>query len=131
AVGVVRIRGRRAPQRQQPITDELVQRSPVLEDDLDHLGEVLVQQYGDRLRAQVLGQRGEAADVAEQDRQRAALATYPHLALLVGDLGRHSRSEVALEIRADGRLAPDLLGVAHVTDADGRDTAERRQELEI
>ena len=48
-------------------------------------------------------------------------------AMSAGDVGR----EVALEVGAHGGLAPDLLGVAAVLDADRGEAAERHQELQV
>ena len=56
---------------------------------------------------------------------------WPDGALLLRDVGRDVGREVALEVRADGGLAADLLGVAGVLDADGREPAERDQELQV
>src|SRR5215211_5439216 len=52
-------------------------------------------------------------------------------ALLLGDVGRHVGREVALEVGPDGGLAPDLLGVARVLDADGGEPAERHEKLQV
>ena len=41
----------------------------MLQRDVRHLGEILVQQRGDLLRLQALGGRGEILDVGEEDRE--------------------------------------------------------------
>ena len=78
-----------------------------------------------------LRHRGEAADVAEEHGDRPALAAQADDAVLLRDLGGDVGREVALEVGADQRLAPDLLGVAAVLDADGGEAAERDEELEV
>ena len=103
----------------------------MLEDHLDHLGEVLAEELGDRVRPQRLRDRGEAPDVAEEHGGRPALAALPDGAVLLGDVGRHVRREVALEVGPHGGLAADLLGVARVLDADGGEAAERDEELQV
>ena len=59
------------------------------------------------------------------------LAALADGAVLLRDVGRDVGREVALEVGADGGLAADLLGVAGVLDADGREPAERHQELQV
>ena len=103
------------------VADELVERAAVLEDHLHHLAEVFAQEPGHRVGAHRLGDRGEAADVAEEHGDRPALAAQPDRAVLLRDLAGDVGREVALEVRADRRLAPDPLGEAAVLDADGRE----------
>ena len=103
----------------------------MLEDDLDHLGEVLAQELSDGVRAQRLGDCREAADVAEQHGRRPALAALADGPVLLGDVGGDVGGEVPLEVGADGGLAADLVGVMRVLDPDGREPAERDQELQV
>jgi hypothetical protein len=71
----------------------LVERPAVSEDRFDHSLVVRVE-YGDDLRAgQVLAERREVTEVAEQDRHVAALAAGPLQTVL--DPGRDLRGEVA------------------------------------
>ena len=78
-----------------------------------------------------LRHRGEAADVAEEHGGRPPLAALADGAVLLRDVGGDVGREVALEVGADGGLAPDLLGVAGVLDPDGGEAAERHQELQV
>ena len=70
---VIRVRlvvQRRAEQRHHHVADELVERAAVLEHDLDHPREVLVQLRDERFRLAALGDRREAAHVREQHAHR-------------------------------------------------------------
>src|ERR1700687_339391 len=100
-VGVIAASQGRPPERHHRVADELVERPAVLEDHGDHLGEVLGEQAGDLVRAHLLGERGEAADVGEQDDDFALGAAELHLALGAGDLTGEIRGEVTLEGRQD------------------------------
>ena len=62
-----------AEERQDGVADELVDRGAMLQRDLRHLGEVLVEQRGQLLRLQALGRGGEVLDVGEEDRELLAL----------------------------------------------------------
>ena len=131
AVGIIGMRDRRAPEGHDRVADELVERAAVLEDHLHHLGEVLAQELGDGVRPHRFGHRGEATDVAEEHRGGPALAALADGAFLLRDIGRDVGREVALEVGADGDFAADLLRVAGVLDADGREPAERHEELQV
>ena len=99
--------------------------------DLHHLGEVLAEKEGDGVGPHRLRHRREPADVAEEHGGRPALAALADDAFLLGDVGGHVGREVALEIGADGGLATELLRVAGVLDPDGREAAERHEELQV
>ena len=130
-VRVVRVGDGGAPERHDRVADELVERAAVLEDHLHHLGEVLAQELGDRVRAHALGDGGEAADVAEEHGGRTPLAALTDGLSLLRDVGGDVGGEVALEIGPHRRLPPDLLRVAGILDADGGQPAERDQELQV
>ena len=61
-------RDRRAEQADDLVADELVERAGVLEEDVDHHLEVLVERVDDLLRRATVRHRREAADVGEQHR---------------------------------------------------------------
>ena len=93
AAGVVGRGERRAPERHHRVADELVERAAVVEDDLRHRAQVLVQHGHHLLGGELLRERGEAADVAEEDGERHALPAQHQVVVLVGqaphDLGVH------------------------------------------
>ena len=70
----------------------------MLEDDLDHLREVLGQDMGDLVGRHPLGHRREAPDVAEEDDDGALGAAELDLAFLTRDLLGQVGGEVALEV---------------------------------
>ncbi|MNJ62187.1 hypothetical protein D3C77_580170 [compost metagenome] len=67
------------------VADELVDGAAVLEGDLRHLVEVGVEDVGQRLGFQFLGQFGEALDVGEEHGEFFALGFQAHAALAVED----------------------------------------------
>ena len=77
---------------------------------LHHLGEVLREQRRHRVGIHRLGQRGEAADVTEQDGHRALLAAEAGRFGRACDAGSQLWREVALEVAAHQRLAADAFG---------------------
>ena len=76
---VVRPAHRGAPQAHQGVSDELVEDAAVLEEDVDHQLEIVVEHLDHFLRGQLLAHRGEAADVAEEDGQLGELAALRQL----------------------------------------------------
>ena len=73
ALGVVLAGGRRSPDRHDGIADELLDRPAVAPDDLRRELEVAGQGLADLLAVALLGERREADEVGEQDRDQAAL----------------------------------------------------------
>ena len=78
AVRVVALAERRAPLRHDRVADELVERAAVAEHALHHLGEVLGEQLGHRVRVHRLRERGEPADVGEEHGHGALVAAELH-----------------------------------------------------
>src|SRR5205085_1650327 len=70
----VAARNRRAKDDHQTVADVLVDVTAVGRDDLVHATEVFVQPRDDNFRTDRFGERGEAAYVREDDRDRAPLA---------------------------------------------------------
>ena len=109
AVGVVVLRQRRAEHGHDAVAHVGHERAAVVEDRLAHRGQVAVQGADDRRRLERLGERGEAAQVAEHDR---ALALHAAEADPVGaaqhlvddGLGDEAREGVArlLALEGDG-----------------------------
>ena len=62
---VVPVFERRAPEGHHRVADIFVERAVVAEDDLRHVRQIFVQQRGEFLRVQFLGNAGEPAHVAE------------------------------------------------------------------
>ena len=85
ALGVVLVGGRRAPDGHHGVADELLDRAAVALDDLARQLEVACQQLADVLRVAVLGERREADEVGEQDRDEPPFS----------DRGRRSPDAVA------------------------------------
>ena len=79
----------------------------MLEHHLDHFGEVVGEERGQRLRCHALGHAGKAAHVAEEHGDLAPLTAQACRARVARDLGGDTGREVALEAAADDRL---LLG---------------------
>ena len=77
---MVGLRIRCAEDGHDGVADELVDRTLVLEDDVGHAREVLVQQLSDVSRGHALGKAGEADDVREQHRRVELL----HVAFALG-----------------------------------------------
>ena len=73
ARGVVVLLVRGAPESHNCIALELVERAPVVEDDLGHLVGVAVQEGGEFKGAEAFGERGEAANVTEHNAQHLLL----------------------------------------------------------
>ena len=72
-LGVVLAGGRRAPDGHDRVADELLDRPAVAPDDLGREVEVAGQGLADLLAVALLGERREADEVGEQDRDEAAL----------------------------------------------------------
>ena len=87
-LGVVLVRGRRAPDRHDGVADELLDRPAVAADDVAREVEVAAQQLARLLRVAPLGERREADEVGEEDRHEAALGD--------GHLGRGRRRDGGL-----------------------------------
>ena len=75
ALGVVLVRGRRAEERHDRVPDELLDRSAVALELRAHALVVRSEERLDVLRIERLRARGEADEVAEDDRDDLALAT--------------------------------------------------------
>ena len=73
ALGVVLVGGRRAPHGHDRVADELLDRAAVAADDVARQVEVAGQQLAGVLGVAALGERREADEVGEQDRDEAAL----------------------------------------------------------
>ena len=103
----------RVPERHDRVADVFVDRAAILLDDHGHRREVAAEQRGEALRVALvaLGERREATDVAEQNRELAALAAQLQGARAGGQPVDHHRRQIAAERVADG-AAPCLL--AHV-----------------
>ena len=71
ALGVVLVRGRRAPDRHDRVADELLDRAAVAVDHLARQVEVARQGLADVLGVALLGERREADEVGEQDGDQA------------------------------------------------------------
>ena len=132
AVGVVGRAERRAPLRHHGVADELVQRAAVPEHALHHLGEVLGQQASPSRPGFIVSEsavkpRMSLNSTATGRLSPPSLIASGELAIARGEL----RREVALEVAAHERLAPDALGELRVLDRDGGDAGERDEELEV
>ena len=92
-VGVVLHRVRGAEDDQHAVALELVDVAAVLEDDLDHPAEVVVEKVDQLLRSHQLRQRREARDVGVEHRDLVALA----------------RQELRIAVRAREHVVGDLL----------------------
>ena len=66
-----------AEQPHHHVPDELIERSPVPEQDLDHRAKILVQLADDGLGRGLFRGGGEAANIGKQHRHVALLATQP------------------------------------------------------
>jgi len=103
---VVHVLEGRVVERHDAVADVLVHGAAVPEDDLGHLREVFAEQLADLLRLELLGHRGEAAEVGEHHRdelparrQAALIAVADDLA---EDLGREElRQALFLALLAD------------------------------
>jgi hypothetical protein len=80
----------------------------VLEQHADHAPVDLVQQFDDGRAVERLGEAGEVAKVAEEDRDLAALAGRAAVAAAL-DRGRHLRREIAPETLAAALLLRDAV----------------------
>ena len=96
-VGVPVVGQGRAEQPHHHVPDELIERSPVPEQDLDHGAKILVQLADDGLRRGPFRGGREAANVREQHRHVAPLAAQPDERgirhQLLDDVVRHVPSE--------------------------------------
>ena len=72
-LGVVLVRDRCAPDRHDRVADELLDRAPVAADHVGREVEVAGQELPRVLHVASLGERGEAHEIGEQDRDQAAL----------------------------------------------------------
>ena len=85
------------------VADELVDGAAVLEGDLRHLGEILVEQERDLLRLQALRGRGEILDIGEEDGELLALGVDGDVLLAA----ENARVDLRREIVRDLRRNPD------------------------
>ena len=107
---MLRVVERRAPHRHDRVALILVQVSPLVEDHLGQLGQVLVEQRDEVLRLHALGEIGrEARDVAEENGEHLALAAQLQQVGVRDHLRDDRRREVVLERLADVALLT-LLG---------------------
>ena len=67
-------RERRGPEAHERVADIFVDGRARLEEDIGHRSQEAVEKRGDLLRVHVLRERGEAADIAEQDGDLARFA---------------------------------------------------------
>ena len=113
--GVARLGHGRAEDGHDGVADVLVDDPVLFHHDADHLAEVLVEQAHELLRVHALAQRGEAADVGEQDGDLERLAAQ-------GDLARHEVVHHARRhVLAEGgaQLVALLQAVDHGVEARG------------
>ena len=89
----------RAPEGHHRVADIFVERARVVEHDLGHIGEILIEQKGQLLRVELLGDAGEAADIAKHDGD-FVLARLHELRVLE-QAPDHLRAEVILEGATD------------------------------
>ena len=73
ALGVVLVRDGRAPDGHHRVADELLDRAAVPRDDVPRQVEVAGEEFAHLLGVPLLGERREADEVGEQDRDEAAL----------------------------------------------------------
>ena len=112
--------GRVAEEHHHAVADELVDGAAVLEGDLRHFIEVVVEQVGQGFCFQLFGELGEALDVGEEHRQSLALGFQANAALAgedrFPDLWRQILGQVAGQARGLGLFQFDFLarqGQAH------------------
>jgi hypothetical protein len=141
AVGVVFPREGRAEEHQEAVAEHLVDGAPVLEDDLGHAREEVVDDAQDVLGGGA-GRRGEAAQVGHDHRHAAQLATQLEAARLVQDGVHHVVAQVATEGLADelvaqlelaralGHLELEAVVELRVLDGDGGLRGEQLQHLD-
>src|SRR4029077_18681844 len=98
-VGVSWLGKRRAPERHHGVTNVLVERAAMPEDDLRHLGEVAVQQVGHFLRVERFGECRETSNIAEEHGDRSLLRFYA--IRLFEQPGNDFRADVLAERSAD------------------------------
>src|SRR4051812_40293350 len=103
------------PMREDPVPDEFVDNPLVLEDDLRHSCQVLVEQRDQLHGRSSFGQGGETADVAEEDREFALLARQVHIIDMFENVIHQLRSDVAVEGAASAAKLATSRGVAHRT----------------
>ncbi len=104
AVGMVGVLDRLSPERHHRVADELVEGAARVLHDRGHLRQVLVEELDHLVRLHLLGNAGEAADVAEQDAQLGALAAEVQALGVLGQLGHVLRGDVFPEHLAICRL---------------------------
>ncbi|MNP07453.1 hypothetical protein D3C76_994750 [compost metagenome] len=90
--------GRVAEEHHHRVADELVDGAAEFQGDLRHLVQVGVEQVGQRLGFQLLGQLGEALDVGEEHRQLLALGFQAHALAAAEDRLPHLRRQVLGEV---------------------------------
>jgi hypothetical protein len=109
-LGVVLAGGGRSPDRHDRVADELLDRPPIAPDDVGGDLEVAGQGVADVLRVALLGERGEADEVGEQDRHEAPLGDDRR----AGELRRRSARARRSDPGGDGRAALPAEGVTRV-----------------
>ena len=116
AIRVVVVRNRDPEGRHDRVADELVEHALFLLQAVDHQREILVEQRHRPLRTELLGQRGEAADVGKQHRRLDVLP-----AQKIGARGeeaiRDARVHIARHGRLEALLRTDVLEDDHRADA--------------
>ena len=118
---VGRIADRRAEKRHHRVAHELVERAVLLEDDVGHVIEVVVEHPHHLVGGRVLGIAGEPGDVGEQDGQLARLAAQPQQAGIVHHAARQGRRQIAVE-----RLGRDPRGGVEAAGAKQREGGQRQ-----
>ena len=111
-----------APQKAMTASPMYLSSVPPFEDDVGHRREVLVEEGDQRLGVERLGDRGEAADVGEEDGQLPLLAAQLERSGWRSISSTTAPGDVVLEGLADPPR-PFLLG-GHA-DAQGEDEGER------
>ena len=100
--GVVALRIGRSPECHDGVADVFVERAQVLENDVRHLSQVLVEQANEFVGGHALGKAGEAANVAEHDCQFLGLASGTNVFLRIFfDQRDHPGREILREGLAD------------------------------
>ena len=105
AGGMIGLIQRRVPERHDRITDVLIERAVVREDDVRHLAQVEVHELLELIRAHLFGQIGKAGDVTEQQRQLAPHAAEGDRAAAIELSGDFARDELRQETKQHATLA--------------------------
>ena len=113
---------RSVPERDHRVPLVLVEGSPFVEDDLGHVGQVVVEERGERHRVELLRDGGETLQIGEQNRELAPLPPQAELRGILEDLLDHVGAQIELECLLDELLLTPLGGVVQHQGPDERES---------